>query len=151
MTSYFDERAAKIHSLYRENPKINDDYFLHQLCVIELKVIRHVTLNTGDREFPDDLREEMLLAITKHTACIVGTLPPRKQAVAYATTMHTSGLLSTLHSLFLKLASRRIKTRFGMWTDSPSQNLLSRGCHDCPACQADKPDDDPSHICRSDL
>ncbi len=51
---------------------------------------------------------------------------PRRIALA----LRRSQLIGELHGIFHELAGRRIKTRFGLWTDDPAANLKSRDTHD---------------------
>lgn len=130
MTSYFDDRVHEINML----PKaITGDALVTEVALIEAAVLKTVLLNTGDREFPDDLREKILSIVAKEAVCTSpGGLAPRREAIEYTIACRDSQLLHSLHSAFHTLAGRRIMTRFGYWTDSPSQNLVSRDDHDDP-------------------
>jgi hypothetical protein len=136
MTSFFDEREAAVHNIHREHPDLTDEQYLDLVADIEKPVVEAVLLNTGDREFPDDLREKILNILATEAVYAHSGLPPTDTAKRYTLACKTSGLLSALHSAFHKLAGRRIQTRFGYWTDSPSQNLLSRDEHDDPQPEA---------------
>ena len=94
--------------------------------------MRDVILCTGDREFPDELREKIMTVIAQKGVYVLSGLPPTEDACAQALAMRYSELIEDLHSAFHALASRRHKARWGLWSDSPRQNLVSRKCHDEP-------------------
>lgn len=54
MTSYFDDAARAVSDIPRT---LSDDDFLAAVAAIEKPIVECVSLNTGDREFPVDLRE----------------------------------------------------------------------------------------------
>lgn len=128
MTGYFDKAERSVAEL----PITDDESYLEAVAALEQPVIRDVMLNTGDREFPDDLRERILGIIAVKAIRGPGGLPTAEGARDYLLTVRRSELLTGLHSAFHALASRRVKCRWGHWSDSPSQNLLSRRCHDEP-------------------
>lgn len=136
MTDYFDTADREVREcLVAPNPNglLTDDLYVSRVAEVEGRVVREVLLCTGDREFPDDLREKILNCIVKRGLVdFAGKLrdPPNADAVDYATTVHSSDLLGSLHSLFHEVARRRIYTRFGPWSDSPSGNLYRRDDHD---------------------
>jgi hypothetical protein len=72
MTAYFDQANAEIREA-SERAGGDALAFLDALMVIEKRVIRDVQLNTGDREFPEDLREVILGTIA--TEACTGALP----------------------------------------------------------------------------
>jgi hypothetical protein len=113
---------------------VNDEEFLLSVAEIERRVVADVTLNTGDREFPDDMREIILGHIVLWGVHYVldsrSPVQPTKDARDYVITLHASAVLPHLHSAFHGLASRGLKTRFGYWSDSPGENLLDRDRHD---------------------
>lgn len=130
MTDYFDtaEREA------RDAARSSDDPAL-AIAAIEARVVRTILLCTGDREFPDDLRERILTCITA-TGLVDYAGEPRsgihrnEEAEGYAKATRSSDLLGNLHSLFHELARRRHQTRFGPWSDSPEGSLHRRDAHD---------------------
>ena len=126
MTSYFDEAERAVSRLTFSDA----ESYVRAVADLEEPIIRDVTLNTGDREFPDDLRERILGIIAVKAMRAPGGLPPTQNARDYVLTVRRSELLADLHSAFHALASRRVKCRWGYWSDSPRQNLLSRKCHD---------------------
>ncbi len=123
MTSYFDNAMTAINSISKS---LSAEEYLEEVGLVENLVIKDVLLNTGDKEFPDDLREKILNIIATQAVAPPSGLPPLRNACAYAVDCRTSGLISALHSAFHVLAGRRIETRFGRWTDSPLANLKSR-------------------------
>jgi hypothetical protein len=121
MTAFFDTLRAKTQEL-------PEDSFIDDLAALEDSVIATVNLATGDREFPDDLREKIqgLIALYRiHTPVI-----ENKQAIEHASVLQKSQLFERLHSAFHELASRRVQTRFGVLLDSPSQIVKARDAHD---------------------
>ena len=132
MTSYFDDAERAVHDIFRKRPGVMDEEYLFLVAQIEEPVVQAVLLNTGDREFPDDLRQKILGIIATQAIYQHAGLKPVDEARRYTLACRTSGLLSALHSAFHTLAGRRLRPRFGFWTDSPSQNLVSRDDHDSP-------------------
>lgn len=124
MTAYFDDLRREV----REIPP--GDGWLQALGAIESRVANEVMLVTGDREFPDDLREKILETINMKAVYDLRTVPATKSAVKYALATRSSGLLEALHSIFHTLAGRRIKTRFGFLSDSPRAILKARDSYD---------------------
>ncbi len=88
----------------------------------ENQAIEDVKLIIADREFPEDLRIEILSVIDRLN---IGT----EQGKQWFKAMVSSRLLRTLHTIFHEVARRRIKTRFGMLSDSPSQCLMLMDDH----------------------
>jgi len=153
MTAYFNDLEREIHELSDEARKINGgdtDFFLDQLGRIEESLARIVTLNSGDREFPEDLREKVVGAIAVHaTRAVNGSgLGVEFYSKARRTALATrrSRLVSEIHAVFHELAARQIRTRFGLWADDPKANLHDRELHDqgalgnlgCGRCQCEK-------------
>jgi len=131
MTTYFDSAMRAVRQL----PKgLEDEPFLRAVAEIEQTVVAHVMLNTGDREFPNDLRDTILGLVVLHGVHYVlnegSLLQPTKMARYLVLTLRASALITQLHSAFHALAARRIETRFGLWTDSPDENLRDRDRHD---------------------
>jgi hypothetical protein len=123
MSSYFDTLRVETAEIFGEED------FIEKLIDLEEKVIKEVNLVTGDREFPEDLREKIqTLIATKRMQWIGGEM--NGDAIAFAKAVGYSELISDLHSAFHAVASKRIKTRFGTLTDSPSGNLIMRQHHD---------------------
>lgn len=128
VSSYFDRIASRVFDADEQHP--TDEGFLAALTEIEGELFRDVTQITGDREFPDDLREKMLGVLAVHAVYQPeGVLTPERARV-YAVTSRYSLAAEKLHDLHHELASRRIPARFGRWTDSPTQNRVLRDEHD---------------------
>ena len=127
MTSFFDDASRASNEVPRT---LSDEEYLRQIAVVEEPVVKTVLLNTGDREFPDDLRERALNLIATRGIYSPAGLAPTAEARDYVLSMRYSQLVADLHSVFHVLAGRRVKTRFGFWSDSPRQNLVSRSDHD---------------------
>lgn len=130
MTAYFDDLEREVHKVSEET-RGDDDAFLERIGVIEKTLSETASLNSGDREFPDDIRQRVMGAIACHATA--GSfedkdLMERPRAMALA--LRRSQLVGELHSIFHDLASRRVKTRFGFWTDDPGSNLKARDAHD---------------------
>lgn len=120
MTAYFDEAREEIGNS------------LEQAIAVEARLIQDVNLVTGDREFPDDLREKIQTIIA---TCRIDGPSGRNETIAsiFRRTRH-SMLLTELHNAFHYVAQRRIKTRFGTLSDSPRQILKGREMHDVGEC-----------------
>lgn len=130
MTDYFDNVEREARNAARSS---NDP--VAAAAAVEARVVRTVLLCTGDREFPDDLRERILTCITA-TGLVDYAGKPRsgilrnEDAEDYVKVTRSSDLLGRLHSLFHELARRRHQTRFGPWSDSPEGSLHRRDAHD---------------------
>lgn len=124
MTTYFDDAASEVTS----KAGLPDDEFLAALQQVETQVCVDVSLCTGDREFPNTMREKIMGAIAVWQSRVDGGIPTKGRQFALVT--RSSFLIGELHGLFHRLASGRVKTRFGMLTDDPSANLKMRACHD---------------------
>jgi len=111
MSSYFDKAE-------REAAESIED-----AKAIEAAVIADVNLITGDREFPDDLRQKIQKAIALLRIESVNGATKGKE---WYESLGNSKLLSTLHSLFHEVAQARIETRFGILNDRPSSILSMR-------------------------
>lgn len=129
MTGYFDDASRAVRDVPRT---LSEDAFIAAVAAIEEPIVRDVTLNTGDREFPDDLREKILGIIATQAVYSHAGLPPTEDARWTVITMHYSSLIEALHSAFHALARRRLATRWGRWYDSPRANLVARKDHDEP-------------------
>lgn len=124
MTTYFDEAAQAVTS----HAGLPDPEFLAALQQVETQVCVDVSLCTGDREFPESLREKIMGAIAVWQSRTDGGIPTKGRQ--FSLVMRSSYLIGELHGLFHQLASGRVKTRFGMLTDDPEANLKMRACHD---------------------
>lgn len=127
MTAYFDD-------LNREIAQLSDQFstsnaFFDHLVVLEERVIKDVSLMTGDREFPDHLREGLMSLIAIHRLRdFQGNIQLR--SAHYAGSVRTSRLISELHSAMHTVACLRINTRFGIITDDPAANVKARDMYD---------------------
>lgn len=126
MSSYFDvaQRAVRDAGRFCES----EAAFAELLRQAEDRVIRQVSLVTGDREFPDDLRER-IQGIIAVNAARPARLPPT-QAGERSIALRTSFLLQELHLAFHDVAARKVRTRFGRWTDDPESDLHDRDAFD---------------------
>jgi len=122
MTAFFDDLRRHISELSKVAE--NDDAFLHGVAIHESVVISMVHLVTGDREFPDDLREKILGHIAALRVATYPGLPPtpgrNRTRISRCST-----LFEALHDDFHELARRRLDTRFGRLSDDP-EGILSR-------------------------
>lgn len=127
MTAYFDDLRREISELSRVHE--DDDNFLLAAAAVEARVIETVRLVTGDREFPDDLREKIMGHVAVLAIDLAPGLPPTRGRER-ARVCRDSPLLEALHDDFHALARRRIVTRFGLMLDDPSGILRRRDAHD---------------------
>jgi hypothetical protein len=125
MTSYFDAHARHVYEAGAEL-----DGGLETVRGIEAEVFREVSLCTGDREFPADLREQVMAAFAVLGVWQPEGCPANEAAVERFRATGISEAIECVHSLFHELARRRVQARFGLWSDSPSQNLVLRDEHD---------------------
>ena len=97
-------------------------------------MIRTVSLTTGDREFPDDLRQQIQGVIAvhaidpgRHVFERPSTELANARARAWLLTMRSSILLEELHRAFHHVGERRAVNRYdGYFTDDPSSFLRAR-------------------------
>lgn len=118
MSSYFDAAQRTARRSYED------------LLAAEEQVYKDVVRITGDREFPDDLREEILCAMAVGFVWQSGDLPIPQDAGWIARNMRYSVGIEKVHELFHELARRRVETRFGILSDSSTQMSLLRDEHD---------------------
>lgn len=128
MSSYFDALASEVWDLAAA-PTSGDD-FVAGLMEIEERVFLEITNVTGDREFPDDLRQRILARFATQSVWQPGDLPAPEHARDRAIALRDSWLFERLHSIHHELARRRIATRFGRWSDNPNHNRDLRDEHD---------------------
>jgi hypothetical protein len=133
MTAYWDALKREV----REASQFSNDDFVETVIDIETRVIREVSLATGDREFPDDLREKVqgVIAINAidfgryiyERPCSEGNALANARARAWLLTMRYSILLEELHSVFHVVATRRAPNRYDtFFTDDPTSFLRAR-------------------------
>ena len=131
MTAYWDKLRSEVNSAARER---SDNDFVDTVIDIEARVIREVSLTTGDREFPDDLRNDIqglvaLHAIDPGRELLAGRSSEltNARAKAWLLTMRYSILLDELHRAFHRVAERRAVNRFdGHFSDDPMSFLRAR-------------------------
>jgi len=127
VTHYFDEAAGEVTS----NAWRDDVGFLAELERVEARVCKDVSLCTGDREFPDSLREKIMGIIAVWQSREDGGVPTQGRQMAVVT--RSSAMIGKLHGVFHQLAAGRVKTRFGMLSDDPTGNVKRRDYHDAEA------------------
>jgi hypothetical protein len=119
MSSYFDDLSTKVTDLSKICSSV--DTFAEAVLKLEDDVVHTVNLATGDREFPEDLREKIqnLIALFRlRDLSKPGELLPK--AKEWLVTMKEDRLFTELHSAFHVVASRRHVTRFGILFDDPA-------------------------------
>lgn len=128
MSHYWDEKAREVREIDQQTQGDGDD-FLELVMDLEDRVIQQVSLVTGDREFPDDLREKIQGLI----ACI--RLRDLSHTVRWALdvnrdwlwSMRYPKLFEELHRAFHEVAERRPPNRYsGYFTDDPEDFLKAR-------------------------
>lgn len=129
MTTYFDEKIQRVAES-AERCAGNDAGFLENVRILESMVVHNALLCSGDREFPDDLRGEIMAAVAIDGIYCPGPLPPMDKTKNKVLALRKSILIDSLHAIFHKLADRRITARFGLWTDDPEENIKRRDRHD---------------------
>ena len=117
MSSYFDELNRKVAQAAEDHE--SDEDFLVELMVIEGDLYHDVTRFTGDREFPDDLRERIMGMFAVKGVFQPGYTPIPERAADYALATRSSLLVEDMHDFFHDVARRRVLTRFGLLSDHP--------------------------------
>jgi hypothetical protein len=128
MTAYWDDLTREV----RDASHLPDDDFVEAVVDIETRVIRAVSLTTGDREFPDDLRESLQSIImraaidyTRFACNRPGEQNERSRS--WLLTMRSSCLIGDLHRAFHDVAARRPPNRYDAYfTDDPTNFLRAR-------------------------
>ena len=128
MSSYFDSLTRRVAEAAEQFK--TDEAFLTAVVDIEGELFRDVTAITGDREFPDDLREKMMGCLAKKSVYSPGDMPMSEWAKIRVLGIRCSRAINDMHSLFHDLARRRIVTRFGILFDSPTMMAMLRDEHD---------------------
>ncbi len=130
MSSYFDAAAQSVAQI-GDTHDGDQVTFLIALREIEGQVAKDVSLCSGDREYPEDLREQVQGVIAMYAAAEgIAHVPPRESVVEYAVESKSSRLVEELHNVHHVLASRRVEARFGRWSDDPARDLVRRDEHD---------------------
>lgn len=129
MSSYFDDAARKVSGLCGQ---FSDTALVQEVAKVENEIIEQVNLDTGDREFPDDLREKIQGIIARWNVGYpvrpdtIEAADWHREAWDWLHSVKSSRLIDDLHSAYHIVASRRIKTRFGVLYDSPRGNVNMR-------------------------
>jgi hypothetical protein len=121
MSSYFDALTREVSDGPQE-----PEAFIEHVRAIEGRVYATITQLTGDREFPDDLRERILGLFATQGVYQPGSLPTPAKAIERALGLHYSRLIEDLHEAFHQVAQRRHETRFGRLSDHPAFDLARR-------------------------
>ena len=124
MSSYFDDKVRAIAKLAQETT--TDVEFLAGISAIEREAFQTISLVTGDREFPDDLRQCAMKTFAVDGVFSNGGMEPLKMSVQYVLATRSSRCLEALHSLFHEVARRHVLTRFGHLSDNPPDILARR-------------------------
>ena len=82
MSSYFDDKVSQVRATV-ESAQGDFRQIWASVADIERKTIKEVCLVTGDREFPDDLREKIMGIIATQAMCEVHGIPPTKKALDF--------------------------------------------------------------------
>jgi hypothetical protein len=128
MSSYFDEKSARV--IEASGRFTDGEGFIQAVAEIEQEMIPDIVMVCGDRQFPEDLREKAMSLIANwHVGVHAGLLPLNK-AVEFTKCMRMSELVERMHSLFHEVASRRVRTRFGMLSDHPRDIIDRRDDYD---------------------
>ncbi len=130
MTAYWDSLRREV----QDASQLSDDVFVEAVIEIETRAIRTVSLTTGDREFPDDLRQQIQGIIAVHAVDPgrylfehPSTELANARARAWLLTMRSSIVLEELHRAFHRVGERRAINRYdGYFTDDPSSFLRAR-------------------------
>jgi len=130
MTAYWDALRREV----QDASQLSDVDFVETVIEIETRAIRAVSLTTGDREFPDDLRQQVQSAIAihavdpgRHLFEHPSTELANARAKAWLLTMRSSILLEELHRAFHRVGERKAVNRYdGYFSDDPSSFLRAR-------------------------
>lgn len=118
MSSYWDKASLEIAEAET----------VDEAKAVEQRVISETVLVTGDREFPEDHRTEILGIIAVKRIDPVGG-DPKNRSREWFQSVHTSRMVDDLHDAFHELARPRHETRFGGWSDNVDSNLARRDAH----------------------
>lgn len=118
MTAFFD-------ALERDNGQD-----LESMIETERQLKKLANLVIGDREFPDNLRQECLLVIAKNEIKneALDVINEKNHQMYLA--LSQSRLVVALHSFWHRVATSNIVTRFGKLTDNPKAAILDRDAVD---------------------
>jgi hypothetical protein len=105
----------------------DDDGLFEVVRSLEKRVINDVSLVTGDREFPDDLRQHIQGIIAVHAIQACAGLPESEDSKQWLLSMRSSRLVEKLHGAFHDVARRRPPNRYdSFFSDDPSAFLRAR-------------------------
>lgn len=127
MSSYFDEFDAAVRGIFHEHGE-DPERIAEEYQELEAAMISTVSLATGDREFPEPLRERIQGIIA--TKRVFGPAEVNQHELLALLAMHKSFLSSDLHSAFHDVARSNTETRFGMLSDNPAGIVSRRDSHD---------------------
>jgi len=96
---------------------------------IEQRVIAETMLVTGDREFPEDHRTEILGIIAVKRIDPIGG-DSKNRSREWFQSCHSSRMIEDLHDAFHELARPRHETRFGPLSDNVNSNLFRKDAHE---------------------
>lgn len=128
MSSYFDALAREVREIADRKPPTS--ILLEEVKVVEERLYHDVTAITGDREFPDDLRQKAMGILAVHSIYQPRLVPIPAKAVEWILACGYSRAIERMHDLFHEVASRRIETRFGKLSDHPKFDAERRNDHD---------------------
>ena len=129
MTAYFDDLSRQVRTLSEEIE--DEDEFINAVAdEVEEGLIKTVSLATGDREFPYDLREKIQNVVALNRLKGPDGTLWNGELLFHARISRSSSLVENLHSAFHEVARRRVKTRFGVLLDDPSTIVCLRDDHD---------------------
>jgi hypothetical protein len=129
MTQFWDEkrREARDLSELAKREGWSEEKFIEAIVELERQVIQVVSLVTGDRDFPNDLRELIQRKVAVYAIHALPEIEPNAEAREWVVSMRYSRLFEELHSAFHEVARRRPKHRFeGAFSDDPSGFLRIR-------------------------
>lgn len=128
MSSYFDGLSREIAEVFSRTR--DQQVILDEVRAVEERLFQDVTRLTGDREFPDDLRQQALGILACRAIYQPEGVPVPQKAVEYLLCVGISPAVEGLHDLFHTVARRRHVTRFGALSDHPQFDVERRDEHD---------------------
>lgn len=132
MSSYFDAMQREV---CEAGERIEgDEEFLAAAAEIEGRLFRDVCAITGDREFPDELREKILGAFARRSIWVPEGSPSASERNRERVLgLRCSRVVEDIHDLFHDVARSRTLTRFGFLSDSPRMDAIRRDEYDNPS------------------
>jgi hypothetical protein len=129
VTAFWDEKRREVRDLddLAKREGWSEDKFVEAVVGLERQVIQVVSFVTGDRDFPNDLRELIQKKVAIDAVHALPEIAPNSEAREWLVSMRYSRLFEELHSAFHEVARRRPKHRFeGAFSDDPSGFLRIR-------------------------